>query len=355
MRGRERDARLIREANCAAAVGRLMLGRFNSWNEYKLVGDQTLESLPRRQLKTGAVDVRSRMRSEIDGFCRGNFKAMTAKKLAALYEEVQPPYGLRLSLSEFERRFGSITETARKGCPKHATVSITLWGLQFEFAEDHLSKDLRQHVLWARQANVELSAMVDKPQTILRREQANIADMRRRLLASVRASLFSSYALLEAYFNGLGWEFLQAHGQDCTLSDKQRRFLAGEEGSLRKKVTEFPTLIGEKSCDDKYKETVDVLFDVLKPFRDSVAHPSPFSAPEKFGGYDKLAKLFAADYPLAEHALTLTCDILTKSHECVYGSNAHMPSWLSDLLYERQTIIERNVEYRIGNHTAKIQ
>ena len=70
MRGREKDAKLIREANCAAAVGRLMLGQFNTWVEYESVRGQVLESLPRAQLKAGAYVVKSRMKGEIGHFCR---------------------------------------------------------------------------------------------------------------------------------------------------------------------------------------------------------------------------------------------------------------------------------------------
>ncbi len=341
MRGRDRDARAIREANCAAAVGRLMLGEVTSWNEYVSVGRRELHALPRKRLKAGSVDVKLRLNSEIDDFCRKNFRGMTIKKLAGLYDQVQPPYGLKAPLVEFEERVAKLNDVVTKHCPKHATVSISLWGLQFEFPEDHLSKDLRLHVRNAREANESLKKMRGKSHALLLRDQSNIATLHQQLLASVRASLFSCHSLMEAYFNGLGWEFLRVNGNNTALSEKQRKFLAGEEGTLRKKVAEFPVIISGKSRGIEYEKSIGILFDVLKPFRDSIAHPSPFSAPEKFGGYDKLSKLYEADYPLAELALTLTCDVLTKAHEHIRGSKVPIPAWLDELVSEKQWIVEQ--------------
>ncbi len=344
MRGRDKDAQMISEANRAAAAGRLMLGEYKAWKEYERDGHVDLTALPRRQLKSGACDVKTRMKQEIVKFCRSNFVGMTPRKLAALYDEVKPPYGLRLPLTDFEKRYASIREDAKRGCPGHATVSFTLWGLQFEFAEDHLSKDLRQHVLWAREASDELKGMNSRPQSIIRMQQKGIAAMRRKLLAAVRASLISSHALLEAYFNGIGWEFLQTNGDSSALSERKRKFLAGEEGSLRKKVEGFPELIAGEPCGKKYLQIVDAMFGVLKPFRDSVAHPSPFSAPERFGGYDKLSKIYEADYPLAELTLTLTCDILVTAHQHCNAGIGNLPGWLDELRSEKQWLLEPNAE-----------
>lgn len=67
--GREREAKMIRQANRAAAVGRLMLGEFNSWQEFLEADVLDLENLPRRQLKSGKTDVKRRLYSEIKSFC----------------------------------------------------------------------------------------------------------------------------------------------------------------------------------------------------------------------------------------------------------------------------------------------
>jgi hypothetical protein len=48
--GRDKEASIIRQANRAAAVGRLMLGEMRHWAEFLEAGRIDLISLPRRQL-----------------------------------------------------------------------------------------------------------------------------------------------------------------------------------------------------------------------------------------------------------------------------------------------------------------
>ncbi|MBT3322260.1 MAG: hypothetical protein HN392_08235 [Anaerolineae bacterium] len=67
--GREREANLIRRANRAAAVGRLMLGEFYSWNQFLEADSVDLVSLPRRMLKSGLRDIKARLSQEIGAFC----------------------------------------------------------------------------------------------------------------------------------------------------------------------------------------------------------------------------------------------------------------------------------------------
>lgn len=340
MRGRQKEVQLILRANRAAAVGRLMLGEIDSWDDYVSVKDQNLESLPRRKLKSGAFDVKSRLSKHISKFCNQNFAKMTESKLALLFLEIQPPHGLRIPILEFEGRFSRINENAKRGCPDHTTVSITLWGLQFEFPEDHLAKDLRQHVSWAREANAELAILRDEKHSTLRENRERIANAERKLLASVRASLFASHSLLEAYFNGLGWDFLQSRRSDVELSRNKRELLEGNKGSIRDKALKFPKELTGIQPEPEYERIVNALCDELKPFRDSLAHPSPFSAPERFGGYDKLSNLYSTRYPLAELALTMTCDVLVKAQEHVFGADTELPNWLADLNNERQWMVE---------------
>lgn len=55
--GRENEARLLKRANRAAAVGRLMLGKIQNWEEFLQSDSVDYENLPRRQLKSGKSDI----------------------------------------------------------------------------------------------------------------------------------------------------------------------------------------------------------------------------------------------------------------------------------------------------------
>ncbi|WP_420643807.1 hypothetical protein [Candidatus Leptofilum sp.] len=126
--GREREAKMIRQANRAASVGRLMLGQFNTWQEFLKADVLDLENLPRRQLKSGKTDVKRRLSPEIKGFCSRNFRGMTKSKLSLLYEDIKAFRGLEIPLKEFEKNYARVNRKVLKGNPAHLTVSISLWG-----------------------------------------------------------------------------------------------------------------------------------------------------------------------------------------------------------------------------------
>ncbi len=137
--GREKEARLIRKANRAATVGRLMLGEINTWQEFLQADVLELENLPRRQLRSGKSDVKKRLTPEIKKFYSRNFSRMTNSKLSLLYEDIKAFRGLEIPLKEFEEKYASVKPSVLKGNPAHLTVTISLWGLQFKFPEDELT------------------------------------------------------------------------------------------------------------------------------------------------------------------------------------------------------------------------
>jgi hypothetical protein len=114
-KGRIAEAEKIRRANRAAAVGRLMLGEFSDWAEFLKEDGVDLESLPRRQLKSGAFDVRKRVSKEIKRFCSKNFEDMTESKLDRLYEDVKAHRGVEIPLDNFEKIYSKIRPEVIKG------------------------------------------------------------------------------------------------------------------------------------------------------------------------------------------------------------------------------------------------
>ena len=64
MSGREKEAAVIRQANRAATVGRLLLGELRDWSEFLEADVADLQSLPRRQLRSGKADIKRRHRRE---------------------------------------------------------------------------------------------------------------------------------------------------------------------------------------------------------------------------------------------------------------------------------------------------
>jgi hypothetical protein len=90
---------------------------------------------------------------------------------------------------------------------------------------------------------------------------------------------------------------------------------------------------------------------VLKPFRDSLVHPSPFSAPERFGGYDKLRLFYRIDDDTVMSTADLLVHIIKKVYQHIYPDIQTLPEWISQLESKieeiREEILPKETNIRI--------
>lgn len=339
--GREREASLIRQANRAAAVGRLMLGELDSWQEFLEAETTLLVNLPRRRLKAALLDVRERLSDEIRKFCAKNFRDMDVKKLSALYEEIKSYRGLELPLSEFEKRFAVIRRDILKGNPAHLTVHISLWGLQFKFPEDELAKDLASALQLTSKMQSELNQFKTKKHAELESSRPELSSLTRHKMFAVRSATLCCFNLMEAYLNGIAWDYVQTHNI-ANLSNTQRKLLEDTtSASTRDKLRKYPEILTGKELWKEPDQEFDEFIDVFKLFRDSLVHPSPFSAPEKFGGYDKLRLFYRIDGDTAISTADLLIRIIKKVHKHVYPNIHVLPQWISELDTEVKEIRQK--------------
>jgi len=344
--GRQREAIVIRQANRAAAVGRLMLGELTHWHEFLAADTLDLENLPRRQLRAGRTDVKTRLTSEIQTFCNRNFHGMDVKKLSLMYEGVKAHCGLEMPLREFESRFASVRPDVLHGSPAHLTVSISLWGFQLRFPEDDLAKDVREAIRLAVRAKAGLAAYENQPHAELRRDRAQLQSHISQELFGARAALVACFNLMEAYLNGLAWDFLQS-GKAGSLSNRKRNLLDDSASvSIRDKLLKYPEIISSVSPWAERDEQLEGFLDTVKPFRDSLVHASPFAAPAKFGGHDKLRLLYRIESDTATMAASLTVALIERMHRHIYGAADQLPIWLSDLGSSMESIQKEKGEVR---------
>jgi hypothetical protein len=76
------------------------------------------------------------------------------------------------------------------------------------------------------------------------------------------------------------------------------------------------------------------LLNILKPFRDSLVHPSPFAAPERFGGYEKLRLFYRISFDTAILTARLTCDAIVAIHQHLNPTSNANPEWLAELIHK---------------------
>jgi len=104
-KGKHKDIEILRIANRAASVGRLMLGETRSWEEFLKADTEDLESIPRRILRSGVHDVKKNVLKQIKRFCSKNFEGLSEQKLNLLYEEIKAKRGLEIPLNDFEVKY----------------------------------------------------------------------------------------------------------------------------------------------------------------------------------------------------------------------------------------------------------
>lgn len=326
--GRTRESEEIVQYERAVEVAKLMLGRLNG--PMKRIFLDAYITLPRRNLKHGKADVKTK-RTEVEKFCRENFRGASIKKLAAFYEDVfKHGSQYRLPLTEFIKRVGEPLDGRLRGAPLHSTVCISPWGLQTEYPEMHLSQDLAV----AYNAALELDQRIAELEgqalswsdAKMRKEE--IAPLQSRRKFHMRSCLIGCFNLLEAYVNGLAWEHFQ-RGEMTHLSNRQRKMLQGDQTSILKKLVEVPKIVKGKEIAPLSTEQppLSELRDLIKPFRDSIVHASPFSAPEQFGGYNKLSKVYTLEFQTVKAAVGLSLETISIIHHFICGE-AGGPHWL---------------------------
>jgi hypothetical protein len=328
--GREKEAALIRQADRAVAVGLLMLGKLRHWSEFLEADRIDLTNLPRRQLKSGKADVKRRLSGEIESFCEKNFRGMTQHRLSELYEDIKAFRGVELPLTEFEQRFAPIRPEVLRGNPFHLTVSISLWGLQFKVPEAELAKDIAEAAELGADAHERLKQFEANSHVELLRNRDAIGALARRELFAARSAVIACFNLMEAYLNGLAWDYLRS-GNIALLSNHNKKLLEDTtSSSMREKLHKYPEIIAGTALWTTEDYDVVQFLQVVKPFRDSLVHPSPFAAPERFGGYNKLRLLYRIGTDTAEAAIVTTVALIMSIHKHVKPRTA-LPPWLEKL------------------------
>lgn len=338
---RDLEQETILKANRACAAGNLMLAKLDNWEKFFEPETEPLDSYPRKNIRAGYRNVKLNLSKEIDIFCKKNFQNMNLDTLERLYLHIKQNRGLAMPLTTFEKKFTKIKPEVLKGVPHHATILISLWGLQFKFPEDFLSKDIRQAIRILKQHHIKLHPYQSRETSFseLKNAKEEIGVAIRFSEYAIRSTILCCFNLLESFLNGLAWEFCQNPENLLNLSSKQSKLIQDtNQVSLKDKVFKYPKIISQQEISENEKQWIFEWIDYFKPYRDSLVHPSPFQAPEKFGGYDKLQKLYSMDLELALEAAIITKEICKTIYLHIHGKTSSLPSWLIEFDAEMDKI-----------------
>lgn len=327
--GKEREVALVTRANRACAVGRLMLAELKSWDEFLKPETDDFSNLSRGEVKGLLSDVKKRIRNEIKKFCSRNFEGLKEASLERLYLDIKANRGLSLPLEAFEEKYGQVKPKVLGGKPKHATVVISLWGLQFMFPEDFLSKDVMEALRLGKQAAEDLERFESVPHRLLEEDRDEIAKLVRTKEFTNRSCIIACFNLVEAYLNGLAWDFCRDQRAIEKLSNRRQQLLKDSyHAKFKDKLIKYSKIITGQNLWDETDEQVTWFLDVVKRYRDALVHPSPFSVPNRFEDYEKLALFYEIDLELAQRAAQVSNSLLRRMHLHIQGSKASFPDWL---------------------------
>lgn len=258
---------------------------------------------------------------------------MTEDILSQLYDNVKSLRGLEMPLTEFEQKFARIKPTALRGNPLHSTVHISIFGLGFEFPEKYLTDDITAAIEMALRSEEQLNEWRKKTDRQLLASKPDIGMVVRYHKFYSRMAVLSCFNLVEAYFNSLAWEFLQGPNVASSMSNREKKLLEDTTGvSLADKILKYPELICGFPVFKRDEEPFISFMGIVKPYRDSLVHPSPFLAPERFGGYDKLRMLYRRDVGTAVLAAHFTTDLIGQTHRNLTNADEQHPPWLQELV-----------------------
>lgn len=346
-RGRDRDTLEIIRYLRAAQVARVFLGEANG--TISPVFPEMVTDWPRKKILGERERIRSYLRGEVKKFCKTNFPKLEPSRLEILYEPLFMTGDLRMPLTGFKEFVGGVIKhNLFRGAPLHSTVIISpCWGLKTEFPEHHLIRDLVaaynemkvQDKRLISQKNLSCEELKVTPITL------EVADASRRASTMRRMCILSCFNLIEAYINGLGWEFSQTN-DISHLSRTEQEMLTEAQGSIVRRLVRVPAIIASSSpvlTEDKFP--LKDFISSIKPYRDSIVHASPFAAPERFGGYEKLSKLYDLSTETVEEAVAITEAIIGAIHGMVNGEG-ELPQWYlarnNDGLFDIDSDIRRS-------------
>jgi hypothetical protein len=329
--GRQREALEIVRYKKAALVGRLLLGELDGPMES--ISIEEFLGKPRKELISERDALRGSLRGEIARFCKRNFESMEPEDLAKLYDVVfEHRSEWFVPLTEFEQEFGRLKPGVLKSAPPHSTVRISPWGLQTEFPEHHLIRDLAISLNEAIQIEEHSLTPYRTKTWQQQKEQSTrpeIADLIRRRNANLRACVLSCFNLVEAYIDGLAWDYVQTH-DISGFSEKNQNVLTESKSfvNIIDKLIKVPALVAGRVEGPLHQTRVPLksFIEIIKPHRDSIVHASPFAAPEKFGGYDKLSKLYDLNLTTVREAVEITIALMEVIHVFA-GGIGELPGW----------------------------
>jgi hypothetical protein len=325
----------------AMVAARLMMGDFDSWDVFNRERETAAKIANRQIARSISAQIGRSYRNlsaETQKFISANFARCNYGDLATLCDAIPAALGLYLRLDEFETKFVPLAEHITRRFPFHAHVSISLWGLQFEFPEHHFLRDLESTIENLKEALARISQLRNSDRDP-KKSQREVADLVARERFLSRSIISAAFSLLEAFLSGIF--FAASQNQSVGTLSCDPDFLnyakTKESASLKNRIEQVVNFTSQGRSTGA-AEPFKSLIEYGKPFRDAIHHTTPFERKAVDAG-DRLIKLYSIDGAVASRIATYCLDSILVISKWTYGSNHETVETCSRLRQEAQQIL----------------
>jgi hypothetical protein len=306
----------------ALVVSRLMLGDIPDWRTFEDERKTASDIVNRRAARSVSSQIGRNYRylsAATQKFVEENFAHAEYHDLARLCDEVKSGSGLSICLDEFEKTFFPLADRVKRRFPFYAHVSISTYGLKFEFPEHHFLRDIETSLPELLDTLARLTPFI--PATDPRRDSDIVAGLVAREKFLSRSIVSATFSLVEAFLSGLFFTAVHTKSLGSLACDEDFLDYAAKKESAPLKnrldrVIQFASLGTENGSDEPFKTFIEV----GKRYRDAIHHTTPFQRKDVESG-GRLTALYEINSNIALHCIVHSSATLLKISQWTYGAS----------------------------------
>ncbi len=308
----------------AMVTSRLLMGHFDAWTTFAREMEVANQIHNGRMARNVAAQIGRRygeLRSETTKFMDSNFNNCSFDEMARLGDCSLQGQGVYLPLDQFEREFFLISEPVKRVVPTYAHVSISTFGLQFEFPEIHFLNDIQSCIdnIESNEGAIQ-KLKSEKTLKLGLRDTAHSVVAHRRFLC--RSLVSASFSLVEAYLSGLFFSALKSgifNGRVCD-PDLTQFFSTKESASLKIRLNRIAAEISPEVT-GAFPLILRSFLEEDKPYRDAIHHTTPFERRQQGRSPgDRLLDLYKIDEKIALRCTANSLDIILMIARAIGGN-----------------------------------
>jgi hypothetical protein len=305
----------------AMVVARLLMGDFDNWQAFEKEREIARQICNNQMARSVSAQIGKRykdLRRETQVFISENFGHSDYGDLAKLCDTIPIGIGLYQRIDDFEKDFFRLTEKHRSRVPIYAHVTISIWGLQFEFPEHHFLRDLESGFADLEEIRSRLEKFQRREvEPKLHHEEVRDLVGRERFLS--RSVISAAFSLVEAFLSGLF--FVAACTKSIGLLKCDETFQnyaeTKESAPLKDRLDRIVNFVsmGRESGNN---EPFNCFVEIAKRYRDAIHHTTPFGRKDVEPG-GRLIALYEINSDIALKCAQLSFETVLGISRLAYG------------------------------------